>query len=137
MEIKAAGWKSWKGQGQTLAVFAFQDETPALLGLGKEAKILAALARSDGFKGRERETFITRPTDNLPSERLVLVECGAGTAIPSVRRTFEALARHFRATHIRINPREPQGPPGTLSIPLGALAGLSAIDAALAGSDVT
>ncbi len=76
LEVVAAGWKSWKGQGQTLAVFAFQEEVPLLLGLSKEAKILAALARSDGFKARERETFIARPVDNLPAERLVLIGLG-------------------------------------------------------------
>ena len=44
LELIAAGWKSWKAQGQTLVVFAFQDETPVLLGLGKESKAIAAMA---------------------------------------------------------------------------------------------
>src|SRR5258708_7647726 len=76
MEITTASFKSWKGQGQTLIVFAFQDEMPILLGLGKEAKILAGLAQSDGFKGRERETFIHRPFDNIPAERVIFVGLG-------------------------------------------------------------
>ncbi len=55
--------------------------------------------------------------------RLVAVELGAGTAIPTVRHTC---ARHA-TTLVRINPREAHGPPGTLSLPLGALAALEAI----------
>jgi hypothetical protein len=50
----------------------------------------------------------------------VVVECGAGTAVPSVRLTGEHLAQRFGATLIRINPRESQGPAGTLSIAGGA-----------------
>src|SRR4051794_4257796 len=76
LDVKAANWKTWKGQGQTLVVFVFQDQNSVLLGLGKEAKVLSALAQSDGFKGRERETFIQRPPDNLPAERLILVGLG-------------------------------------------------------------
>jgi NAD-dependent SIR2 family protein deacetylase len=61
--------------------------------------------------------------------RLVAVECGAGTAIPSVRWQCESLVQRYDGTLIRINPREPQGPSGTLSIGLGALAALEAIEA--------
>ena len=52
--------------------------------------------------------------------KLVVVECGAGTAIPSVRVTGEHLAQRFAGTLIRINPREPGGPRGTVSIAGGA-----------------
>jgi leucyl aminopeptidase len=76
LNVTAANWKSWKGHGQTLVVFVYQDQAPTLLGLGKEAKVLSGLAQSDGFKGRERETFIQRPSDNLPAERLILVGLG-------------------------------------------------------------
>jgi NAD-dependent SIR2 family protein deacetylase len=62
---------------------------------------------------------------------LVIVECGAGTAIPTVRLTGERLAVTRRATLIRINVREPQGPPGTISVALGAAEALAAIDRAL------
>jgi len=59
---------------------------------------------------------------------LVVIECGAGTAIPTVRRLGEQLAR-TGATLIRLNPREPEAPPGAIALPLGAAAGLAAIDA--------
>jgi NAD-dependent SIR2 family protein deacetylase len=52
--------------------------------------------------------------------KLVVVECGAGTAIPSVRVTGEHLAQRFDGTLIRINPRESEGPRGTVSLAAGA-----------------
>jgi NAD-dependent SIR2 family protein deacetylase len=63
---------------------------------------------------------------------LVVIELGAGSAVPTVRITCENLARQGQAPLIRINPREPEGPSGTLSIPQGALAALAAIDEELA-----
>ena len=59
---------------------------------------------------------------------LVVMEIGAGTAVPTVRMTSERIARSSGGTLVRINPREPQGPPGTVSIALGALEALAAIE---------
>lgn len=63
-------------------------------------------------------------------ESLVIVELGAGSAVPTVRRHGEYLAR-LGAKLVRINPREPQVPPGQIGLPLGASQGLAAIDAQL------
>lgn len=63
---------------------------------------------------------------------LVVVEMGAGTAIPSIRFLSERIGRRDKVTVIRINPREPQIQAPHLSIPQGALAGLQGIDACLA-----
>lgn len=60
--------------------------------------------------------------------RLVIVELGAGTAVPSVRVQCEHLSRRFQATLLRINPREPEGPPGTLSLSGGARETLEKIE---------
>lgn len=59
---------------------------------------------------------------------LVVVELGAGTAVPTVRMTSERVARSAGGTLVRINPREPHGPPGTVSVAAGALEALAAID---------
>jgi NAD-dependent SIR2 family protein deacetylase len=64
----------------------------------------------------------------LPSDDLVIVECGAGSTVPSVRIQCEHLLARFGGTLIRINPREPEGPPGTLSIPRGARETIEDID---------
>ncbi len=62
---------------------------------------------------------------------VVVVELGAGTAIPTVRSQGEFMQREG-ATLVRINPREAHGPRGTISIPMGAKEGLEQIDAVLA-----
>jgi NAD-dependent SIR2 family protein deacetylase len=67
------------------------------------------------------------------SARLVIVECGAGSAVPTVRMTSERLARDLAASLIRINPREPVGPAGTISIAAGARDALVAMAEELAG----
>jgi hypothetical protein len=63
--------------------------------------------------------------------RMAVVECGAGTAIPTVRRLSEAVSRELETPLVRINVREPGGPRGTISLGMGALEALRAIDAAL------
>ncbi|WP_457594879.1 SIR2 family NAD-dependent protein deacylase [Hydrogenimonas sp.] len=56
---------------------------------------------------------------------LVIIETGAGTAVPTVRMTGERIADTFGATLIRINPREPQIDPARgISLAEGGLAGL-------------
>src|SRR5512142_1716353 len=69
--------------------------------------------------------------DEVSGVRLLVVELGAGTGIPTIRMTSERLARRGDAFLVRINPREPEAPPPALSIPVGALEGLAGIDAAL------
>ncbi|RMG18810.1 MAG: NAD-dependent protein deacetylase [Planctomycetota bacterium] len=64
--------------------------------------------------------------------RLCVVECGAGTAVPSVRSFSERLAARGAAL-VRINPREPEVPADELGIAAGALAALRGIDEALRG----
>lgn len=55
---------------------------------------------------------------------IVVIELGAGSAVPTVRRFSEGLQRARAATLIRLNPREPGGPSGTISLPLPGLVGL-------------
>ena len=52
---------------------------------------------------------------------LVVLELGAGTAVPNVRRESERL-QGLGATLIRVNPDEPEGPEGTIRVRRGALA---------------
>jgi NAD-dependent SIR2 family protein deacetylase len=60
--------------------------------------------------------------------KTVIVELGAGSAVPTVRFTSEHAAARLGATLVRINPREPHAPHGQISIPLGAVEALEAID---------
>lgn len=58
------------------------------------------------------------------SARLVVVEAGAGSAIPTVRLTSEQIAERHGGTLIRINPREAEVPSGHIGLPLGAAEGI-------------
>jgi NAD-dependent SIR2 family protein deacetylase len=60
---------------------------------------------------------------------LAIVECGAGQAVPTIRRFCELTARQAGGTLLRINPREPDVPGRHISLPLGALEALRKIDA--------
>ena len=63
--------------------------------------------------------------------RIVVIEIGAGTAIPTIRATSERLGRSSQTTVIRINLREAEISPPHLSLPCGGLTGLTALDALL------
>jgi len=71
---------------------------------------------------------LARWLDGCRGAALVVVELGAGTAVPTVRLTSERVAHGPGATLVRINVREPQAPPGHIGIAAGALEALSAID---------
>lgn len=71
---------------------------------------------------------------SMQDMKLVIVECGAGTAVPTVRRFSERLARAAGGKLVRLNVREPEVPDGHVGLPLGALAGLQAVDQRLIAS---
>ena len=64
-------------------------------------------------------------------EPAVVIELGAGSAVPTVRMECERAASAPCATLIRINPREPEVPRGQIGLPMGARNALRAIDALL------
>jgi NAD-dependent SIR2 family protein deacetylase len=61
----------------------------------------------------------------------VVIEMGAGIAVPSVRYHSEQFVNQFGGTLIRINPREAHGPQGTISLECGALQTLKQIEEAM------
>jgi len=77
-------------------------------------------ARTDAQHDRMNDWF-----QDIDVSRLVVIEAGAGTAIPSVRNVSDRL-RASGATLIRINPRESQG--GDISFACGAAQALKAIE---------
>jgi len=64
---------------------------------------------------------------SIRGKRLVVIELGAGTHVPTIRHECESAGGRL----IRINPREPEAPAGAISLPLGALDALQQIDRAL------
>lgn len=90
----------------------------------------------DGSLYDEQEERLTTWLETISARseaRLVVVEVGAGSHIPTVRSFSEEMTRRLRGKLIRINPREAAGPKGTISLPMGALEALSAIDEATRG----
>lgn len=65
----------------------------------------------------------------LAGQRVAIIECGAGKAVPTVRMMSERLAAASEAaTLIRINPREASVPNGHVSLALGALDALRLLE---------
>src|SRR5258708_255560 len=63
LKVTLNDWKKWSGQGESLALFNFQEQIPER-------------AKADGFKGKESETFLYRPEKSLPAERVLLIGLG-------------------------------------------------------------
>lgn len=59
---------------------------------------------------------------------VVVIEMGAGTAIPTIRYMSERIGQRSNAIVIRINPREAHIQGGHISLPCGALEGLEGIE---------
>lgn len=62
---------------------------------------------------------------------MIVIEMGAGTAIPTIRNLSEQLGRRKRTRVLRINPREPQIKAPHLSFSSGAVSTLRQIDDSL------
>jgi len=79
-------------------------------------------------RAREQERAFDEFLSDHRAERMVVLEMGAGTSIPTIRYMGERMAATGRATLIRINPREAQVPPGQIAISAGAFEGLRGVE---------
>src|SRR5262249_13767792 len=93
---------------------------PSCGGLARPNILLFADAGGDDSRSFEQEKRLGRWMRDVQGKWVVVVECGAGTAIPTVRHFCEAMADRFRGRLIRINLREPHVPPGHVGLALGA-----------------
>lgn len=64
----------------------------------------------------------------LNNSKVTIIECGAGSAVPTVRMASEQLAGYLQAKLIRINIREGDVPGGQISLPIPALEAIKKID---------
>jgi NAD-dependent SIR2 family protein deacetylase len=64
-------------------------------------------------------------------DAIVVIEMGAGSAVPTIRDLGERLGRRPQTTVIRINPREPHINQPHISVACGALEGLRGMDGIL------
>jgi NAD-dependent SIR2 family protein deacetylase len=79
----------------------------------------------------EQEQRLDEWLDRVERDPIVVIEAGAGTNVPTVRWHCENMAGRAGTPLVRINPREPDGPRDTISLPAGALEALRAIDGVL------
>jgi NAD-dependent SIR2 family protein deacetylase len=86
----------------------------------------------DSSEAAKQQARLSTWLQKVDSASMVVVECGAGTAIPTVRNFCDQVADHPQRKLIRINLREPEVPKGRIGLATGALEGLRAIDECLA-----
>lgn len=81
---------------------------------------------ADRTRGQEMrfDSFIAQHQQ----EPIVVIEMGAGTAIPTIRYMSEGIGQRHDATVVRINPREAHISGGHVSLPCGTVEGLAGID---------
>jgi NAD-dependent SIR2 family protein deacetylase len=80
-------------------------------------------------RSREQALRLRDWLEASAGKKLAIVECGAGTAVPSVRRMSEQLLSRPGTRLVRINAREADVPPGQVGLAGSALAALEAIAA--------
>jgi NAD-dependent SIR2 family protein deacetylase len=83
----------------------------------------------DNVRSAAQQTRLLSWLESLADARLAVIECGAGTAIPTVRHLCERVAADQGGTLIRINVREPAVPPCHIGLARAAREALQAIDA--------
>ena len=69
--------------------------------------------------------------EDLGAASVVIIELGAGLAVPTIQIMSEDFTDRPGGTLIRINPREPAVPPGHIALPSGALPALRILDVLL------
>ena len=102
---------------------------PACGGLARPNILMFGDGGWDDERTAAQEARLNRWLSALGSQPLVVVELGAGRAIPTVRCFSEDTAALYGGRLVRINLREADVPPGGIGLSMGALAGLRAIDA--------
>jgi NAD-dependent SIR2 family protein deacetylase len=108
-------------------IFEAQEPLPKCIHCGALARPNILMFGDWGWLGQrtyEQEQRMENWLKSIKNKNLTIVECGAGTSVPTVRYQSENVANRFNAPFIRINPREYSGPSGNISIPLGAKEGI-------------
>jgi NAD-dependent SIR2 family protein deacetylase len=82
-------------------------------------------------RSREQDRLLRQWLVANQGKKLAIIECGAGTAVPSVRHMSEQLLSQPGTRLVRINKNEAHVPPGQVGLAGGALPVLEMIAAAL------
>ena len=116
--------------------FLANEPLPKCIHCGQLARPNILMFNDGGWivdHAEEQNRKYARWLQSIPSHaKLVMIEIGAGTAVPSVRREMKRRLSEFpNSTLVRINPRESFGPQRTVSIDDSGLKTLRAVEAAL------
>jgi NAD-dependent SIR2 family protein deacetylase len=126
----------WDANGQTVNVDTHNFRALQPLPRCRNCQALARpniLMFGDGWwlghRANEQDERFSEWLDQLTarSASIAVIELGAGSAIPTVRRLSEHVAEHLNGRLIRINPREHSVPHGHIGLPLGAAEGIRRI----------
>jgi len=96
---------------------------PSCRACGAMARPNIVLYGDDGFDSTRSDAHLydlKRWISGLSGRRVVVIECGAGMTIPTIRDFCEDTALNLKATLIRINTSEPWVPSGAISLEMGA-----------------
>ncbi len=74
--------------------------------------------------------------EKLIGKKLIIIECGAGTSIPTVRSISEKFLRTFNSTLVRINMREAQVTFGNIGFFEGAKKTIEDIESVISGKPI-
>lgn len=119
--------------GSTIAVTETMPTCPACGGLARPNILMFGDWGWNGFDARMSRGRLNAWIDSVRGLRLTVIECGAGTAIPSLRNFVDSVKRvNEHARLIRINVRE-SDVTGHLDVglPMGALEALQGIESLL------
>ncbi|WP_227012752.1 MULTISPECIES: SIR2 family NAD-dependent protein deacylase [unclassified Pseudonocardia] len=138
--LRLCGYGVWPAGGAAVEVDEVDEDTmravgelPRCPGCGGLARPAILMFGDGGWDDSHAAPSLQRHVDWLAAHRsgVVVVELGAGTALPTVRRRSE-LASAATGALVRINVREPEVRHGRgTGIPAPAAATLTAIDEAL------
>jgi NAD-dependent SIR2 family protein deacetylase len=136
----ACGRGTWPAGDVTIAIdeknMRAQPPLPACPSCGRLARPNVLMFGDWGWQPRRSQAQALGMRDwleALAGKGLVIVECGAGTAVPSVRSMSERLLARPRTRLVRINAREADVPAGQIGLEGSALATLDALAALMPG----
>jgi NAD-dependent SIR2 family protein deacetylase len=119
--------------------FRASEPLPACFRCGALARpniLMFGDARWCSQRSAQQEALFEQWLQTEAQSPMVVIECGAGRAVPTVRNLGEWVAARFGASLIRINLREPEGPKGTISKAMPALRALQDIDTRIQGAKI-
>ncbi len=130
----------WNGENENVkvdeSVMRAEESLPRCPHCGAVARPNILMFGDWGWVSHRTEVQQERMDGWLNENRgqsIVIIECGAGTGVPTVRMTSERIVSRYKAFLIRINVREPRVPAGHIGIASGALEVLSRIEEILEG----